>query len=408
MLFRLKAKLTHAFALLRAYQHKVKHLTAAPTESAVHSQHDWQLNKPQQSHCHHCRRPALLNHSDTSGKLAMHDGQLTSHLQNPALPPNKADSSSHLSSDSSSHCHHQRASVYNEHSDGPGQAYDPLHDHRLHASDVSAARQEPFAQLANEVMAWQQGDTASEAARRAAAQEACKVLRFDPSLGTDGAFYFLTSDSLGLQTPPASEQQQSPFLADAMQRHQKAASAMAQHQHSGAIEGATTHQLQLPVPASKLTAEAVQSDRPEGNEQSLVGSSKANSSQPVCAVPNSGSASLTQAGQTEAQPLHGDGSDVTEEQQAAPQAQLQFPVQGGGEAGVLLRAAAAAAAGCSHELVIAAAGHAFPQEDSCSGGRYSCLLPVPSLHLPLLQLLGLAYAVSTYAALMRLSIRTVL
>ena len=389
LLCRLKAKLTHAFALLRAYQHKVKSLTAAPTESDVHKQHDWQLNKPQQSHCHQCRQPALLNHRDTSGKLAMHNGQLSSSLQAPALRPNEAYSSSHQSSDTGIQCHHQSASAHNRHTDGPQQAHDPLNDPRLHASDA-IARQESSAQLANEVMAWQQDDAASETAQHAAAQEACKVLRFDPSLGTDGAFYFITSGSFGLQTPPASEQLDGPPSADALQRHQKAASAVIQQQHSGPVECATTQQLQLPDPGSGQTAKAAQSDKPGGNEQSLE-SSKASSAQPVCTAPKSVSASLMQAGQTEEQPVHGHRSDTTGEQQAAMQAQPLFPVQGGGEAGVLLRAAAAAAVGCSHELVVAAAGRASSQEDSCSGGRYICSLPVISL----LGLLGLTYAALT-------------
>ena len=222
------------------------------------------------------------------------------------------------------------------------------------------------------MLSWQQDDSGLEGtAQQAAAQEACKVLRFDPTLGTDGAFYFITSQSLGAQPPPAGQSKQDHVAADSCSSHQQAANVLAQQQHSGSTDALPNQRLQLPAPESAQTA-AQSGSEADGSTQADVATGK--KAAQASSDSRDGISTMAEAGTAQAQLMRA-SAEENGEQQAEVQVQPAFPVQGGGEAGVLLRAAAAAAAGCSHELVVAAAGRACLEEAPGSDGRYKYLSP---------------------------------
>ena len=347
--------MTHAFALLRAYQHKIKHLgepaAQEATQQAAHSCKRTILT------CQHCSQPVLLTADNTALTPAAHNSQSL------ALHPNRCNQSF---LDTDSECQQQQLmSVQSRQAAGHQQADGKAKDH-THPADVNVSRQEPFADLASEVLAWQHDDTVSEAAQQAAAQEACKVLRFDPSLGTDGAFYFIASQPLGAQIPAASEGM---AAAGPVPAHPQAAGLDAWQQHPPSAGFAIGQHLQVSgAETGPTVASAAESDRQgdSSNASKVTGdkSSKGSIVQAPHALPESGRAQLASS---ESQHLHTHASNASI---GAQQAQAQFPVQGGGEAGVLLRAAAAAAAGCSHDLVVAAAGVASPQARPISDDRY--------------------------------------
>ncbi|KAL3152315.1 hypothetical protein ABBQ32_001384 [Trebouxia sp. C0010 RCD-2024] len=359
----LKAKLTHAFALLRAYQHKVKHVgTAAPVGPDLHSSNTICIQRPQQLYCQRCGHTALLRSGDTAGMLNVNDGVTSSHL----APRVVLSADAELQHSASTGSHDQLQSRHSQCTDGAQPA------HQLASAQAGAipGRQEPFAELASEVLAWQLDSTASEGkAQKAADHEACKVLHFDPSLGTDGAFYFITSQSGDMQPPAQREHGQ---MAPASSSRPQPANAMVQQeeqqQPSGSIASLPNQHMQLPGPASVQVA--AQSGRQQEGAHSVAASAEkgrpSSSDQFVNSQTRVGITTVAEAGNAQVQYVQENGAAAVSEQQFEVQAQPQFPVQGGGEAGVLLRAAAAAAAGCSHELVVAAAGRACKEEDSDS------------------------------------------
>ncbi|KAL0051430.1 hypothetical protein WJX82_007360 [Trebouxia sp. C0006] len=240
----LKAKLTHAFALLRAYQHKIRIMDAAgaampdplrvpPQASAA------EASTYQQASCQNCGHASVvLNAVPAVSRPCLHSDETQQQCKPQSLLLNGAQK-----------CGANLAR--------PGSAITAADGVQLNQSSSSQvhlavsgqyARKEPFAELATEMLAWQRDDSGDQMSQQTAEESACKVLRFDPSLGADGAFYF----------------------------------------------------------ASVIQAQAL------------------------------------------------------------------FPVEGGGQAGVLLRAAAAAAAGFSHELVLAAAGKASPDADRATAERPAC------------------------------------
>ena len=237
-----------------------------------------------------------------------------------------------------------------------------------HMSVSSAGRQEPFAELASQVLAWQQDCSDMEGtADQAAAREACKVLRFDPTLGTDGAFYFLTSQSVHTQpSPPGQREHHQAAATDLPSSHMQ--DAQGQQQHSDSVSEAPQQRMQ---PLNSKSAQiAAQSGRSaEGAQPTGEKAAQASSDQTCRSDSRDAGAIMEEAGNAQVQLMQSNNAEAHCEQQAEVQAQPAFPVQGGGEAGVLLRAAAAAAAGCSHELVVAAAGRADLQEETGSESR---------------------------------------
>ena len=221
------------------------------------------------------------------------------------------------------------------------------------AASGHCARKEPFAELATEMLAWQHDDSGDQVSQQTAEESACKVLRFDPSLGADGAFYFVSPDAT---------QQQSSIPADRQQNPQDA-------------NAADAGQNQVQSAGSSLLKDTAQPGmhRDEA-DQSRLASPTGGPAQPADALCNAESDPVCTAHQ---QSLLEEGTHAG--QAGALQPQPLFPVEGGGQAGVLLRAAAAAAAGCSHELVLAAAGKASPDADRATAERYT---PFAWTHLP--------------------------
>ena len=362
MVRRLKAKLTHAFALLRAYQHKVKHMgVAATSEPNLHSSNALDPKGTQQLYCQPCGQNEFLTCSAKAGRLAGHNVHTPSQLE--AHEMLSVDRGCQHPADAGRHCQHNLGPVpctQQQHERVSGQA--------SNESSRSAVRQEPFAELASEVLAWQQGDAGIEGT--AAAQEACKVLRFDPALGTDGGFYFITSQSLCTQPRPAGQNEQDQVAAASPSSHQQAAIVPAQQQHSAPTDGLPNQRLQLPASESAQTAMQSGSEA-DGTQADVATGQKTGQ-----AISDSGHGSviMAEAGTAQLQLMQANAAEDVGKQQAGAQAQPAFPVQGGGEAGVLLRAAAAAAAGCSHELVVAAAGRARLEEEPGSNSRYKSLI----------------------------------
>lgn len=210
------------------------------------------------------------------------------------------------------------------------------------AASGKYARKEPFAELATQMLAWQRDDSGEQMSQQTAEESACKVLRFDPSLGADGAFYFVSPDATQQQTNMPADRQQKPQDANA----------------AGAGLG------QVQAASSPLPKDTAQPGmhRNEADESKLASPSGGPVQSVVALCNGESDAAYTAQQQSPQEGTHAG-------QAGALQAQSLFPVEGGGQAGVLLRAAAAAAAGCSHELILAAAGKASPDADRTTAER---------------------------------------
>ena len=343
---------------------------AAISGPNLHSSDASGTKRTHQLYCQRCGQNKLLTSSVKADRLDGHDGHTPSQLE--AHETLSAKRGCQHPADTDRHCQHISGPVPSAQT--------------LHTSATSAGRQEPFAELASEVLAWQQEDSSMEGtAQQAAAQEACKVLHFDPTLGTDGAFYFITSQSLGTQPPPAGQSEQDQVAADPCSSHQQAANALAQQRESGFTGVLPNQRLQLPAPESAQTA-AQSGSEADGTQADVA---KGNKAAQANSDSRDGSAIMAEDGMAQVQLMQASAAENVSEQQAEVQLQPAFPVQGGGEAGVLLRAAAAAAAGCSHELVVAAAGRACLEEEPGSAHRYICLSP-PVVNAVLLVFLNAA------------------
>ncbi|DBA91018.1 TPA: hypothetical protein ACH3X2_004218 [Trebouxia sp. C0005] len=338
----LKAKLTHAFVLLRAYQHKIRimNATGAAMPDPLHvppQASTAEASTYHQASCQNCghasvvlnavlpvRRPCL--HSDETHQQCKPHSLLLNEDRNcgASFARQKQPGSAITAAD--------------------GVQLNQSSGSQVHlAASGQYARQEPFAELATEMRAWQHDDRGDQMSQQTAQESACKVLRFDPSLGADGAFYFVSPDATQQQSSISAERQQEPQDANAGLGQVQAAS-------SSLLKG-TAH------PGVHIT-EA---------DQSRLASPASSPAQPAVALCKGGSDPVCTAQQ---QSLQEEGTHAG--QAGALQAQPLFPVEGGGQAGVLLRAAAAAAAGCSHELVLAAAGKASPDADRATAERPAC------------------------------------
>lgn len=328
---------------------------AATSEPTLHSSNALDFQRSQQLCCQHCGHNVLLSSSVKAGRLDLHDGHTPSQVM---LSANRgcqhpADTARHdLHGSGSMPCTHEQASAQ-----------------ASHTSVSNPGRQEPFAELASQVLAWQQNDSDMEGtAQQAAAREACKVLRFDPTLGTDGAFYFLTSQAVHTQPSPPGQCEHHQAAADSPSNHMQDANAQGQQQHSDSISQVPHQRMQLLTPKSvQVTGQSAR--LAEGAQATGEKAAQASSDQTCHSGSRDGGANMEEAGNAQVQLMQPNATEAHPEQQAELQPQPAFPVQGGGEAGVLLRAAAAAAAGCSHELVVAAAGRAHLQEEPGSDSR---------------------------------------
>ncbi|KAL0031589.1 hypothetical protein WJX77_008620 [Trebouxia sp. C0004] len=333
----LKAKLTHAFALLRAYQHKIRIMDAAgaamPNPLQVASQASTaEASIYQQASCQNCGHASVvLNAVPAVNRLRQ---QCKPH----SLLLNEA----------------RKCGAISARQNQPGSAITAADGVRMSqsskpqphlAASGQYAREEPFAELATEMLAWQHDDSGDQMSQQAAEESACKVLRFDPSLGSDGAFYFVSPDAT---------QQQSNIPADRQQNPQYANAADA---GLGQVQAASSS---LPKETAQPGMHRIEAD------QSRLASPTGGPAQPDVALCNEKSSTVCTAQQQSLQ----EGTHAG--QAGVLQAQPLFPVEGGGQAGVLLRAAAAAAAGCSHELVLAAAGKASPHADRATAERPAC------------------------------------
>lgn len=323
---------------------------AATSTPTLHSSNAVDFQKPQQLCCQH---NVLLSSNVEAGRLDLHNGHAPSELM---LSANRG-------------CQHPADTARHDlHGSVPVPCTNPQQHKQAgaqasHTSVSSAGRQEPFAELASEVLACQQDYPDMEGtAQQEAAREACKVLRFDPALGTDGAFYFITSQSVHTQPSPPGQSEHHQVAADSLSSHMQDANAQGQQQHSGSTSEVPHQHMQ---PLNRNSAQvAAQSGRSAEGAQA-TGEKAALASPDRTCHPDSrdAGANMEEAGNAQVQLMQSNAAEDHREQQAEVQPQPAFPVQGGGEAGVLLRAAAAAAAGCSHELVVAAAGRAQLQEE---------------------------------------------
>ena len=325
---------------------------AATSEPTLHSSNALDFQRPQQLCCQHCGHNVLLSSSFAAGSLDVRDGDKPTQVMLSAHRgcQNLADTARHDLHGSGP----TPGTHWQEHEQASAQA--------SHTSVSNPGRQEPFAELASQMLAWQQDCSDSEGtAQQAAAREACKVLRFDPTLGTDGAFYFLTSQSVHTQpSPPGQHEHHQAAATDSPSSHLQV--AQGQQQHSDSISEVPDQRMQLPTPRSAQVA-AQSGGSAEGAQATGEKAVQASSDQTCHSDSRDAGANIEEAGAAQVQLMQSSTAEVPCEQQAEVQAQPAFPVQGGGEAGVLLRAAAAAAAGCSHELVVAAAGRAHLQEE---------------------------------------------
>ena len=196
-------------------------------------------------------------------------------------------------------------------------------------------RQQPFADLAVGMLACEHDSSVSHMSQLTAEEMARSVLRFDPSLGTDGAFYFAS---------PAAAQLRNAALTEGPRADATATAAAA----TAAAAGIHSHVHQACSSSPACTAQPVM-QQGSAAEHSKVACSTVGPAN-TTAANASGNAEAACSGEQQA--LQEGGSEQT----GTVQGQPLFPLQGGRQAGVLLRAAAAAAAGCSHELVLAAAG----------------------------------------------------
>ncbi|KAL0026026.1 hypothetical protein WJX79_002254 [Trebouxia sp. C0005] len=214
----LKAKLTHAFVLLRAYQHKIRIMNA--TGAAMPDP----LHVPPQANC----GASFARQKQPGSAITAADGV-------------------QLNQSSGSQVHLAASGQY--------------------------ARQEPFAELATEMRAWQHDDRGDQMSQQTAQESACKVLRFDPSLGADGAFYFVSPDATQQQSSISAERQQEPQDANAGLAAGKASPdadrATAERPACSSAAAAETPDVDAPVAAciSKADEEA-QGVQPEADAMS--------------------------------------------------------------------------------------------------------------------------------------------
>lgn len=271
--------------------------------------------------------------------------------------------------------HHPKASVQQHtRQEASHQHTQPLQNRFIQSTAQHGTLGGAFADLAAQTLALQHSDGAEAASLSPGDPNDGNVLRFDPALGPDGGFYFVSWDSS--QSPqehphakiPAQDVRQvdhghqvqwerhsqctavesgceeqhtlqDGFASSIQQVHQTDTTGVSNHTHEaasavGQTRAMPTQSIVAPAPtdAAKL---ALHADSAESKCQSGALSAVAASTTPA---PAGFAAAAVQAAV------------------AAPTASVPFPVQGGGEAGMLLRAAAAAASGCSHQLVLAAAG----------------------------------------------------
>jgi len=339
---RLKAKLTHAFALLRAYQHKIRIMDAAgaampdtlrapPQASAA------EAGTYQQAGCQNCGHASVvLSSVPVVDRLRLHGDETQQQCKPQSLLLNEARKSG------ASFAMQQKPGSAVTAADGDHLSQCSRPQAHLAASG-QYARKEPFAELATEMLAWQHDDSGDQMSQQTPEESACKVLRFDPSLGADGAFYFVSPDATQQQSNIPAGRQQKPQDANAADAGQNQAQAAS---------------------SSLLEDTAQPGMHRNAADQSRLASPSGGLAQPVVALCNGESDPVCTAHQ---QSLQEEGAHAG--QASVIQAQPLFPVEGGGQAGVLLRAAAAAAAGCSHELVLAAAGKASPDADRATAER---------------------------------------
>lgn len=358
MTCRLKAKLTHAFTLLRAYQHKIRIMDATGAAMPDPLQLPPQASTAeastyQQVSCQNCGHASMdLNAVPAVNRPRLHGDETQQQCKPRSLLLNEA----------------RKCGASSARQNRPGSAITAADGVQLSQSSRSQAhlaasgqyaRKEPFAELATEMLAWQHDDSGDQTSQQTAEESACKVLRFDPSLGADGAFYFVSPDVT---------QQQSNIPADRQQQPQDANAADAGLSQMQAASNS------VPKDTAQLSMHRLEADQPR------LASPTGGPAQPDVALCNGESDPVCTAQQ---QSLQEEGTHAG--QAGALQAQPLFPVEGGGQAGVLLRAAAAAAAGCSHELVLAAAGKASPNTDRATADRYT---PFALTRLPLGKVLG--------------------
>lgn len=336
----LRAKLTHAFALLRAYQHKIRILDAAspatpdPLQAAAQAPAAASGNCQQVS-CQQCGHASMASHdvmSDTrlqSGQAHQHCmplGKLLGAAGNSDAHPTRQDQSLGQPVDNAWARFPEREPVQ--------QSQEPCRsqpDQTAPGQLTGDTRQQPFADLAVGMLACEHDSSVSHMSQLTAEEMARSVLRFDPSLGTDGAFYFASPAAAQLRNAALTEGPRADATATA-----------------GAGAGPHIHVHEACSSAPGCTVQPVM-QQGRAAEHSKVASSTVGLANATAA---NASGKTEAACSGEQQALQEGGS----EQAGAMQGQPLFPLQGGGQAGVLLRAAAAAAAGCSHELVLAAAG----------------------------------------------------
>ncbi len=355
MACRLKAKLTHAFALLRAYQHKIRIMdaTGAAMPDSLRAPHQAsaaEASTCQQASCQNCGHASVVvNAVPAASRPCLHSDETQQQCKPQSLLLNET----------------RKCGASFARQKQPGSAITAADGVQLNqssrpqvhlAASGQYARKEPFAELATEMLAWQRDDSGDQMSQQTAEEIACKVLRFDPTLGADGAFYFVSPDATQQQTNMPADRQQKPQDANA----------------AGAGLG------QVQAASSSLPKDTAQPGmhRDEA-DQSRLASPSGGPAQPAVALCNAESDPVCTA---HLQSLQEEGTHAG--QAGTLQAQPLFPVEGGGQAGVLLRAAAAAAAGCSHELVLAAAGKASPDADRATAGRYTPYSDTPAVRYP--------------------------
>lgn len=362
-LCRLKAKLTHAFTLLRTYQHKVQALESANPATLLHAAHPAAAQEQHQpaaeSSGRYRQEVADVQPNIWSGAAAAADNagkshkQHHSHSQHIHVSPHKH--GKHRRRQCSTKQYDSGADVQCEQHHMSQQQSTPLLSHMRPA--VTQQGTAAFADLAAQTLAWQQGEAA--AASLSDNLDASKVLRFDPMQGPDGGFYFESWDSShssAKQSQVDQDAQLAPGLQHEQQQHSLAFAGLASEDKHQVLQAQTKvltgghHPEASPSHANQVTQALTQTV--SGHMSRDVASAQMPAVSQIRTQEQSGSSSVagSAAMVKAAEHVAAAASSVTAAAAAA------FPIQGGGEAGVLLRAAAAAASGCSHELVMAAAG----------------------------------------------------
>ena len=200
------------------------------------------------------------------------------------------------------------------------------------AVPLQKATVQAFADLAAQTAAWQQDDPSSDGTPAPSAANGQKVLRFDPSLGSDGGFYFVSWRAL--QDSEAANQTRQPATQASQAEHDP--------------QGQAVH-CQPPVQLGQT--EGAHASGMHAQDSASVDSSNADGHMHQPASQETGHSAADAAKDC----IHA-ASGQAGDRQGHGAAAATFPIHGGGEAGRLLRAAAAAASGCSHDLVVAAAG----------------------------------------------------